>query len=272
MQEIRVHFAPSDENSYRVSLTDGEGNSNSVEVSFSPFLGDDDYDNMRWYLEEYMELPDGGAVVRAEHIEADLLKWGQQLHDAIFFAPENKAALETLFKAAEPRELTIATSDPALLRLPWELMADAAGSLALRVSVRRQLEAPGQLIARAVKLPLRILYIVSRPEDAGFIDPRVTTKALFTALDPLGANVQLDFCRPPTLKRMGEMLRDAQTAGNDYDVVHFDGHGTFMDQTQLGALCFEQSDDGTGDSKTDLSSGRSAWKSVRQAQDPARCA
>ena len=98
MQEIRVHFAPSDENSHRVSLTDG--NSNSVEVSFSPFRSDDDYDNMRWYLDEYMELCDGGAVVRAEHIEADLLKWGQQLHDAIFFAPENKAALETLFKAA----------------------------------------------------------------------------------------------------------------------------------------------------------------------------
>lgn len=152
MQEIRVQFGPSEENGYRVSLTDGEGNSVGVEVSFSPFLSDDDYDNLRWYLEEYMELPDGGAVVRAEHIEADLLKWGRQLHDAIFTAPENKAALETLCNAVAPRALTIATSDPALLRQPWELMVDAAGSLALSVSVRRQLEAPGELIPREVKL------------------------------------------------------------------------------------------------------------------------
>ena len=103
-----------------------------------------------------------------------------------------------------------------------------------------------------LQLPLRILYIVSRPEDAGFIDPRVTSKALLAAIDPLGAAVKLDFCRPPTLQRMGEMLREAQQAGDGYDVLHFDGHGTFMPQQQLGALCFEQSDDGSGDSKTDL--------------------
>ncbi len=252
MQEIRILFSRSDGNACRLTLTDGGGKSIGVEVPFTPFLSDDDYSNLRWYLEEYMELPDGGAVVRAERIESDLANWGRQLHDAVFSAPENQAALQLLLGAKEPRELTIATDDPALLRLPWELMADSAGSLALRVSIRRQLSTPEKLIPREVKLPLRILYIVSRPEDAGFIDPRVTTKALFAALDPLGANVQLDFCRPPTLQRMGEMLRDAQQAGDAYDVVHFDGHGTFMQLTQLGALCFEQSDDGTGDSKTDL--------------------
>ena len=252
MQEIRILFAPATGNNYRVSLTDGDGKAIGVEVPFTPFLTDTDYDNLRWYLEEYMELPDGGAVVRAAHVEADLVKWGHRLYDAVFSAKENQSALQGLLAASKPRELTIATSDPALLRLPWELMADGAGYLALRVSVRRQLVKPEGLIPREVRLPLRILYIVSRPEDAGFIDPRVTTKALFAALDPLAANVKLDFCRPPTLKRMGEMLREAQQLGDSYDVVHFDGHGTFLPQQQLGALCFEQSDDGTGDSKTDL--------------------
>lgn len=252
MQEIRLLFAPADGNGYRVSLTDGEGKSLGVEVPFTPFLTDDDYDNLRWYLEEYMDLPDGGAVVRAGRIEADLRAWGQRLHDTLFAASENGAALQSLLAAPEPRELTLATSDPTLLRVPWELMTDLAGSLSQRVSVRRQLALPEKLVAREVKLPLRILYIVSRPEDAGFIDPRVTSKALFAALDPLGASVQLDFCRPPTLARMGEMLREAQRTGDDYDVVHFDGHGTFLPQMQIGALCFEQADDGTGASKTDL--------------------
>jgi len=32
-------------------------------------ITDEDFDNLRWYLEEYMELPDGGAVVRAERID-----------------------------------------------------------------------------------------------------------------------------------------------------------------------------------------------------------
>ena len=252
MQEIRLLFTPLADDSRQVQITDGDGKPIGVAQPFTLTLTDDDYDDLRWYLEAYMELPDGGAVVRAQRIEARLAQWGRQLHAAIFAAPENAAALQALLSAAEPRQLTIATDDPALLRLPWELMADAAGHLALRVSIRRQLKAPQALIPRSAALPLRILYIVSRPEDAGFIDPRLTTQALFAALDPLGAAVQLDFCRPPTLARMGEMLRAAQQAGDSYDVVHFDGHGTFMAQQQLGALCFEQADDGSGDAKTDL--------------------
>src|SRR5207249_3435751 len=88
--------------------------------------------------------------------------------------------------------------------------------------------------------------------DTGFIDPRMTTKALFDALDPLGSSVRIDFCRPPTLPRMHEMLREAQVTGQPYHVVHFDGHGTFLPEAQIGALCFEKPDDGSGESKTDL--------------------
>lgn len=252
LYEIRLCFTSSNGNSQLVWLTDGDSKSIGVEAPFTPFLTDTDYDDLRWYLEEYMELPDGGAVVRAAGVEARLGEWGRQLHDAIFGVPENRAALDELLAAPEPRELTIASSDADLLRLPWELMADATGKLALRVSLRRQLDIPRELIARTMKLPLRILYLVSRPEDTGFIDPRMTTKALLAAIDPLGADVQLDFCRPPTLARLGQMLREAQQAGNDYDVVHFDGHGSFLPQSESGALCFEQSDDGSGDSQTDL--------------------
>lgn len=197
MQDIRIHFPPSAGNGQFVALTDGKRQPIGIALPFTLLLDDDDYAKLRWYLEDYMALPDGGAVVRAQRIEAQLSTWGRQLHDAVFAAPENQAALQRLLAADEPRQLTLATSDPALLRLPWELMSDAAGSLALRVSIRRQLEAPEALLAREVQLPLRILYIVSRPEDAGFIDPRVTSKALLAAIDPLGAAVKLDFCRPP---------------------------------------------------------------------------
>ena len=152
MHDIRIHFTSSADKGQRVSLTDGNGQPIGVALPFTLALADADYANLRWYLEEYMELPDGGAVVRAQRIEAQLSAWGRQLHDAVFAAPENQAALQRLLAAAEPRQLTLATRDPALLRLPWELMTDAAGSLALRVSIRRQLEAPEALIAREVPL------------------------------------------------------------------------------------------------------------------------
>ena len=78
--------------------------------------------------------------------------------------------------------LTIGTADAGLLRLPWELIADEIGPLANRMSVRRQLEQPQGLVTRAAVLPLRLLYIVSRPGDTGFIDPRLTSRSVFDAL------------------------------------------------------------------------------------------
>lgn len=252
MNDLRVLFVPAADKAYHVQLADADGKRLGVEVPLTPFLAEDDYEDLRWYLEEYMELPDGGAITRAQRIEQDLEDWGRKLYDIPFAAAENRAVLGQLLAGPEPRTLTIATRDPALLRLPWELMADDAGSLAQRLSVRRQLEEPEKATPRPAQLPLRILYIVSRPADAGFIDPRLTAKALFDALDPLGASVRVDFCRPPTLARMEEMLRDEQRAGDPYDLVHFDGHGTFLPQAQIGALLFEKPDDGSGSSATDL--------------------
>ena len=254
-QEIRVRFSPLADDHFRVRFTDGAGKALGVEAAFKPFLTEDDYEDLRWYLEDYLDLPDGGAVTRAEGIEKQLDQWGHRLHDTLFSAPENHALLKQLLASPEPRELTIATDTSALLRLPWELLADEAGSLAQRASVRRQLETREEAEKprpRAVSLPLRMLYIVSRPADAGFIDPRMTSKSLFAALDPLGASVQIDFCRPPTLARMEEMLRDGQATGAPYHLVHFDGHGAFLPEAEIGALCFEKPDDGSGASLTDF--------------------
>src|SRR5436190_19360822 len=105
-----------------MQLTDADGNVRGVKSDFPPFLGEDDYENLRWYLEEYMDLPDGGAVVRATGIEEQLPRWGRRLYDALFAAAENRALLRQLLDGPEPRELTIATDQSALLRLPWELL------------------------------------------------------------------------------------------------------------------------------------------------------
>jgi tetratricopeptide (TPR) repeat protein len=252
MNELRVLFDPAPDTGYRAQLADAGGRRLGVEVPFTPFLSEDDYEDLRWYLEEYMDLPDGGAVVRAQRIEGELDRWGRRLYDALFTVTDNRDYLKELQAGPEPRLLTLATRDPVLLRLPWELMSDDAGSLAQRVAVRRQLEKPEETPPRPAQLPLRILYIVSRPADAGFLDPRLTAKALFGALDPLGGSVRVDFCRPPTLARMEEMLRDGQRAGDPYGLVHFDGHGTFLPHSQIGALLFEKPDDGSDESKADL--------------------
>jgi len=209
-------------------------------LPFQPFLDETDFEDLRWYLEEYMDLPDGGAAVRAERVERRLEDWARHLFDAVF--PDGRRGLiDALLRGAAPRLLTIATKDVDILRLPWELMADQRGPLTRRgVSVRRQLETACEPIAYPAGLPLRILLVVSRPDDLGFIDPRLTTRAMLDALGRLGDDVAVDFCRPPTLLRLEEMLSAAQRRGQPYHIVHFDGHGTFLPDVELGALCFEK--------------------------------
>jgi tetratricopeptide (TPR) repeat protein len=51
--------------------------------------------------------------------------------------------------------------------------------------------------------------------------------------------VQVDFCRPPTVDRMQEMLADAD---QPYHILHFDGHGR-VTSDGVGELCFEQPTD-----------------------------
>ena len=57
------------DNSFRMHLTDAAGTALGMECDFTPFLTEDDYDNLRWYLEEYMDPPDRRALVRAQGIE-----------------------------------------------------------------------------------------------------------------------------------------------------------------------------------------------------------
>jgi hypothetical protein len=172
-----------------------------------------------------MDLPTGGAAVRAQRIEASLATWGRRLFDAVFGGGDHRELWNALLDGEAPRLLTLGTKDLEVLRLPWELMADGRGPLTRRgVTIRRQLETARRPERYdAGKLPLRILLAVSRPDETGFLDPRHTTRAMLDALGPLRDGVVVDFCRPATLDRMERMLAAADRVGRPYHIVHFDG-------------------------------------------------
>lgn len=252
MGELRILFGGSG-GSLTYRLVDAS--SAGQEQPFTPFLSDKDYEDLRWYLEDFMLLPIGGSKVRAERIERLLAVWGRRLFDLVFEKGDHRELYNDLVdgKDGEPKLLTIGTANLDVLRLPWELMADSRGPLTRRgVTIRRQFEtARRSSIYDAGKLPLRILLAVSRPHDESFIDPRHTTRAMLDALAPLGDWVVVDFCRPATLDKLERMLSEAKKAGRGYHIVHFDGHGAFLPESQIGALCFEKEEDVSGKIATD---------------------
>lgn len=79
MNELRLRFARTEAKSgdgrsvpaYTVQVVPGSG-SPGEPIPFTPSLTGADYEDLRWYLEEFMDLPDGGSVTRAQRVEASL--------------------------------------------------------------------------------------------------------------------------------------------------------------------------------------------------------
>ena len=73
---------------------------------------------------------------------------------------------------------------------------------------------------------LHLLFIVSRPEGAGFLDPRADPAAVLDALETHApGRFTWEFLRPPTLDALRERIDDR--ARPPVDILHFDGHGVF---------------------------------------------
>jgi len=205
-------------------------------------LDDKVLEELRWYLEQYPRWPVGPDVERAERIKAQLAGWGRALFDAAFASTE-AIRVWTQFRAHEPgrpRLLTLDCTEPDVLRLPWELLADEETHLSmLDIGFRRRLHKAQAAPTRAFDLPVRVLMVVARPEDesVAFIDPRASSQALLAALEPLGDAAVVEFLPVGTLAALDKRLTDRRAP--PVHVVHFDGHGVYDRRKGLGYLIFE---------------------------------
>ncbi len=240
----------------------------SKRFSFTAPLGVIETEDLRWYLEEYFVWPIGVFKERAGRIEAQLPQWGQDLYRAAF-APQvcheavnawQQAGLngERRFSVSVDSELPDGAGEAEqsvareaateLLSLPWELLHDGRGFLfhgKNPVRVRRRLPNRYSQRVRPTSLPIRILLVSPRPEDAsaGYIDHRISSKPLVEAVESLGELAKLSVLTPPTFPALEEALQKAANEGVPFDVVHFDGHGVYDHKVGLGGLCFEDPND-----------------------------
>jgi tetratricopeptide (TPR) repeat protein len=120
MLELTLSFAEID--CVTIKLNDRTTNS----IPFTSPLTKDDWEDMQWYLERYAtEYAADVDDSRADRIVAKLKVWGQGLFNAVF---ADRAA-ERLFNEfqdenVEGRQISIAASQPEILRLPWELLCE----------------------------------------------------------------------------------------------------------------------------------------------------
>jgi tetratricopeptide (TPR) repeat protein len=232
-------------------------------------LGPIEAEELGWYLERWPIWPNPVLADRARKVEANLITWGQALHDAALPLEHTAKVLQgwagvgegasrrfsvtvdaSLVSGASKEEEQNAAQEAAtaLLGLPWELLHNGKGFLfqgARPVRVRRRLPIKDHLPIPVVAPPIRVLLITARPEDeaCGYIDHRASSLPLVAATEELGDLLRLTQLHPPTYPALEAELARAQQAGEPYHVVHFNGHGIYDRHVGLGGLCFEDPND-----------------------------
>ncbi|WP_417910405.1 tetratricopeptide repeat protein [Candidatus Electronema sp. PJ] len=247
--ELRLVF--SNPTHVSVSLS-GEYPDSSQSAQFISPLTEDNLKEIGWYVEKYATTysaePDDE---RAAAVRDKLPVWGAALFSAVFDSDRKAERLFNRFveAAEEGRVLSIAADHPAVLSLPWELLATPGGSFLFNenppISIRRGLPSAGQGRSpqpRAAKTALHLLFILSRPDEAGFINPRGDAEAVLDALDKQEqARVEVEFLRLATLKALRTRLEDDRLP--KVDIIHFDGHGVLASgdgtDRKQGWLLFE---------------------------------
>lgn len=231
--ELLLRFPTADTVSVRLSVDDY-----SNETAPKPFacpLDGRALEDLHWYLEKYpvqymTEIDDG----RANRIAESLRGWGEALFAAVFTDAQSSTLFnQFLLQTGAGRRLTVSAGHPAVLAQPWELLrAPGANWLFLEqpgIPIRRALTGTGggRLPQRsAAKDQVHLLFVVSRPAGAGFIDPRADAAAVMDAIGrEAPGRVTVEFLRPATLDALVERLEDARKPA--VDVLHFDGHGVY---------------------------------------------
>jgi len=132
--------------------------------------------------------------------------------------------------------------------LPWELIRDPKTDTPLPLRARSFVHAHPQAaqvptIPEMDAGPIRILLVICRPGGRDDVPFRSVASHLVKGLsEDTRTLLQLDVLRPPTFEQLGRILRRAKANGKPYHIVHFDGHGGYVNAAQSGShsrLLFE---------------------------------
>ena len=133
------------------------------------------------------------------------------------------------------------SSAPELMNLPWELLHDGDGFLVTRTELPISRLPLG--VERRARKPLdrtlRMLIVVSSPLDLPsnmILNTEKEQEMIIAALDKLQRKrlIDIDFCEDATLATIQDYLLE-----QEYDILHFTGHGVFNEELQRSELLLE---------------------------------
>lgn len=235
MLQLRLTQRPVGKGQHRVEVSlEGDGACQAFESTFDFLLLDQDEEDLRWYLEDYLQYPQDPAPAIARRVETRMAEIGTELFRSVFPASGEARGLWAVLRDRLPEtRIEIVAGASEAHPIPWELLRDPGTDTLLALSARAFVRAQPPR-ARRPYLPrkkrdkIRILLVICRPEGDEDVPFRSVASRLIKGLGAVHREAyELDVLRPPTFEQLGQVLRQAEREGRPYHAVHFDGHGTY---------------------------------------------
>jgi CHAT domain-containing protein/tetratricopeptide (TPR) repeat protein len=199
------------------------------------------FETIRWYLEDCLtpSFPDYG--LRALEVQTELRRLGLDIFGSVFGDTAIRDAYRRAQESGQPVELLIRSASPELMAAPWELMLDPQRGKPVAVDVKAMSRSlPAAEFGAPVEVRgsrLRVLVVIGGHWDVrdGWSGFRISARRLLERLSVVTDQVDLVVLRPATLKALKEVLNSAESAGDPFHVVHFDGQLVQLESSgQLG--------------------------------------
>jgi hypothetical protein len=245
MLTLRLTQFTETEDKYRVEVAlEGDGQLRQTATSRFDFkLSPQDHEDLRWYLEDYLQYPLDPAPTIAARIEQRMNDIGTDLFKAVFQSSDDSRDLwATLRGQLNDARVEINTEVREATAIPWELLRDPKTDTALALRSQAFVRSQPQTSQRPrlpakSSGPIRILLVICRPGGRDDVPFRSVASRLLKGLSAVDTDAfQLDVLRPPTFEQLSKTLRQAKANGAPYHVVHFDGHGTYEEMASPSGL------------------------------------
>lgn len=183
-------FIEEDGGQVRVSWQ-AEGQIRAEGGAAEPFdapLSDEELEDLRWYLEDYVRAPYAVYEDRGKTIEGRLPEWGEALFSSVFGTEREGGKVYQRASGGDDWELWIASESTAFLSLPWELLRDPdrPTPLALGISgIHRTVGTAQEAVAAPSGDALRVLMVIARPYGLQDVPYRTVARPLLKRLEPV---------------------------------------------------------------------------------------
>ncbi len=195
-------------------------------VSYFHFkIKEQDYENIRWYLEDFPNYLQDPEPEIAKNIEQDIDEIGIELFNKVFEANEDTRKIwQEISNDINDIRVEIVTDVREAAAIPWELIRDSQSKIPLvmrcRSFVRTNIqEVQSVQISQPVDGKIRILLVICRPKDKENPPFRSVATKLIKGLTDSGREVfQLDVLRPPTFDQLKKILQQAKKNNHPYHI------------------------------------------------------